>query len=62
MKITTRLSRFDYAEGEFLSGDGQVEFVICSDLKENAGVRPAFISLSGRVKESRAEAKTGSVS
>ena len=59
IEIPSRLGCFHRAEGEFAAGDGKVKSVVTGDLQEHAGVRAAFIGLTGSVQKARPEAEAG---
>ena len=59
LKISARLRRLHDAESVFLSGHRQVDRIVAGDLQEHSRIRPAFVRLSRRVQEARAEAETG---
>src|SRR6185437_10670669 len=53
------LRRFYDSEGVLLSGHRKIVRIIAGNLQEHAGVRAAFVSLSGGMKETRAKAQAG---
>ena len=58
-EIAARCRRFGDPEGVFLVRHVEIGRLVAGDLQEYAGVRPALVSLPGRMKESRPEAETG---
>ncbi len=60
MEVSARLRGFHDAEGELLSGNGNIDSIVAGDLKEDSRIRTAFIGLSGRVEEARTEAEARS--
>src|SRR5260370_28470649 len=58
-KVSAGLRGFHHAKGVLLPGHQDVHGVVASDLQENAGVGPAFVGLSGGMKETRAKAEDG---
>src|SRR5215510_4909264 len=58
LEIATRLCGLDYAEGIFLSRNGQVHSVVAGNLQEHSAVWAAFVSLSRRVQEPRTKTQT----
>src|SRR5277367_6134731 len=58
-KIAASLRGFHHAEGILLPGNEDVDRVVASDLQKNAGVRAAFVSLAGGMKEARAKTENG---
>src|SRR6185437_10688428 len=59
IEIAARLGGFHDAEGEDFAGDFEVARVIAGDLKEDAGVRSAFVGLAGGMEEAGAETEAG---
>src|SRR5262249_2493568 len=59
IEITARLRSFDHAETGAMPRNRQIFAVIGGDLQEYAAVRPALVSLPGRMQKSRAEFETG---
>src|SRR5690349_19477675 len=57
VEIATSLRGLYDAERVFLAGHGEVGSVIVSDLKKDAAVRATFVSLTGGMQKSRAEAE-----
>src|SRR5205809_7970354 len=55
LEISPRLSRFHHPERVFLPGHGQIRAIVARHLDEDPRVRPAFVSLAGRVEEPRPE-------
>jgi hypothetical protein len=59
IEIAARLRRFDDAEGVFLVRHLDIGAVVAGYLQVHAGIGPALVSLSGRMKESRSKAEAG---
>src|ERR1700729_3428684 len=59
IEIAACLRRLDDAEGVFLVRHLDIDAVVAGYLQEYAGIGPALVSLSGRMKESRSEAQAG---
>jgi hypothetical protein len=59
LEVAARLRRLDDTEGVFLVRHLEIGGVVAGDLKEDAGVRAAFIGLPRRMQETRSEAETG---
>ena len=57
LEISTGLGCFHDAESVFLVGHWQIGGIIAGDLQEDAGVRAAFVGLSGGMQEARAKAE-----
>src|SRR5690242_9206500 len=58
-KIAARLRRFHHSESKFLSRDRKILGVVASDLQKDSRVRPAFVCLTGRMKEPWSKAEAG---
>ena len=58
-EISARLRSLDDAERGFISRDREILRVMSGNLQEDAGIRPAFVGLSGRMQEARPEAQAG---
>src|SRR5215471_5092432 len=56
-KIAARLCRLDDTKRIFLSRNGKIRSIIACDLKKDAAVRAAFVSLAGGMQKARAESK-----
>src|SRR5882762_8844692 len=59
LEVAARLRRLDDAEAVGLIGDRKIVGIVAGDLKEDAGIGPAFVGLAGRMEETRAEADAG---
>src|SRR5437660_1106713 len=57
--VAAPLRRFDHAESGAVAGDRKRIGMRRGDLQEDAGIRSAFIGLSGRVQEPWPEADAG---
>src|SRR6185295_6161063 len=58
-QVAASLRRFHHAERELVARNFDIRGIVARDLQEHAGVRPAFVSLTGRVQEPRPEPEAG---
>src|SRR5215470_1198513 len=58
-EVTSRLSCLHDAEGILLSGHGEINGIVASDLQKHSAVGPPFVRLTGRVQKARPESENG---